>query len=46
MNPFSAKDLLEIGVDLDSNLFNYTKFQQLDSPYYTPNELINFSTRF
>ena len=46
MNPFSAKDLLIKGVDLDSNLFNYTKFQQLDSPYYTLNELITFSTRF
>ena len=28
MNPFSAKDLPEKGIDLDSNLFNYTKFQQ------------------
>ena len=46
MIPFSAKDLVEKGIELDSNLFNYTTFQQLDSPYYTLNKLITFSTRF
>ena len=43
-NAFETKDiLLEIDTDPDSNFFNESKFQNLDSPYYTPEELITFS---
>ena len=43
-NAFETKDiLLEIDTDPDSNFFNESKFQNLDSPYYTLEELITFS---
>ena len=43
-NAFETKDiLLEIDTDPDSNFFNESKFQNLDSPCYTPEELITFS---
>ena len=46
-NAFETKDiLLEIDTDPDSNFFNESKFQNLDSPYYTPAELITFSKEF
>lgn len=46
-NPSFAKDfLLKEDINLAANLFNDTKFQQLDSPYYTSDKLINFSAEF
>ena len=43
INPSFAKDvLLKEDSDLAANLFNVTKFQLLDSPYYTSDKLINF----
>ena len=35
--------LLDNDIDPDSNLFNESKFQNLDSPYYTVDEMISFS---
>ena len=42
INPSSAEDLLKEDIDFAESLFNDTKFQQLDSPYYTSDKLINF----
>ena len=45
INPSFAKDvLLKKDIDLAANLFNGTKFQLLDLPYYTSDKLINLST--
>ena len=47
INPSFAKDvLLKEDIDLAANLFNATKFQLVDSPYYTSDKLINFSAEF
>ena len=44
INPSFAKDvLLKEDIDLAANLFDDTKFQPLDSPYYTSDKLINLS---
>ena len=43
-NAFETDDLLlDNDIDPDANLFNESKFQKLDSPYYTLDELILFS---
>ena len=47
INPSFAKDvLLKEDLDLAANLFNGTKFQQLESPCYTLDKLINFAAEF
>ena len=47
INPSFAKDvLLKEDIDLATNLFNDRKFQQLDSPCYTLDKLINFAAEF
>ena len=47
INPSFAKDILfKEGIDLAANLFNDTKFQQLDAPCYTQDKLINFAAEF
>ena len=47
INPSFAKTvLLKEDIDLAANLLNNTKFQLLDSPYYTSGKLIHFSAEF
>ena len=47
INPAFAKDVLfKEDINLAAKLFNDTKFQQLDSPYYTLDKLINFAAEF
>ena len=47
INPSFAKTvLLKEDIDLAANLLNNTKFQLLDSPYYTSDKLIHFSAEF
>ena len=47
INPFFGKDvLLKEDIDHAANLFNDTKFQLVDLPYYTSDKLINFSAEF
>lgn len=43
-NPFETENLLlEYTIDHNTNMFNDSKFQKLNSPCYTPDELIFFS---
>ena len=43
-NPFETENLLlEYTIDQNTNMFNDSKFQKLNSPCYTPDELIVFS---
>ena len=46
-NHFSTKDLLlEEDTEIDTNLFNDEKFQNLDSVYDTPDKLLSFGKSF